>query len=981
MATRYVDVDTYLDAVEGAWVDGDTVTIRYGAILTQRDSSVKNFFQFTTTDSVIKFTTEQRKLTFDVGGYVDCVAGDIGKPVVAAGGDSGTLIDYDNATRVWHVLRDDPTDDQFDAAEACTITGGTGAGTMSTAAPQYLIVKFNATANSGIVVSAFGKLLIRGDWYPLGVGNGGAAQTFAFYGSEACPYVQVETGNGTGVFTDCKCVYSTLLTNYGAGVYMGNVFQHAPDGAIANITFGDGVNGLAPPNGAKVRCPDIFITSAAAYTATVTNRSRIYYLTTGGRHDWQNVMLSDRFYFYIVQAQYFYNTHVGSFAWCRVDGCPDIQGSHIVCAKDREVANQTSYLLYNWVGSVEYLEVETYGTSTTATTYAAVFAYGSSVYLSYLNCVMTQRQAIYSYSFSVSFANCQDLHVDHLIGQGGMIYANGCFSPIVFENVRYSDSPSGAKSILNNLMLMRFLNCGFFTINDVALLAGGSAPYSAVMSANTCMSGGVMTNVSFDADNRATYLCALDTSSKDIIVANCDMTGTLRSGTIYSSSIMIGCAFRNLTFGNALTTQIVGSKERVEGVMEGTLVTAFAASVDTMYMLTYTDATKTAGYIYLIMTPQNELNYYDCLAGDEDKSIYFDNAGLLYMKSIADSCTFEIPYLIQGVSSFQNVAATILHATWSANCTKEYAIKDGAYGSAWGAWTPFTPANLAAEVVDSTVGFYLKFRFTMVGAHATNNYCSRFMIPVDTDPLFSFPVGYVDLVLSGLVAGSRYWVYDNTNARELARGVAAGTSVTIDAPCEFDGAAISITVRVRHAEGAPYYDPWEVTTTYSDDGTTVAVAQRLSTVQTDVGEAFFTFDAVTQIGEVADTETAITVQQVVNAFREWESAHPEEAQLLETEGKGDLGAGLYTGILCRLINDWRLRFESRAGPGWVNCSVLAGDLIADNAYADDPIAPAAFVNVTRAMATSAALLDVGITVDLERIEKKVDDNQALILTR
>lgn len=80
-------------------------------------------------------------LTFASGGYTDAVAGDIGK-IVTGGttGDTGTLVWYDNDTRRWTILPD-TSGDTFDAAEAVTITDGTGAGTTSQAAEQVHVTQ------------------------------------------------------------------------------------------------------------------------------------------------------------------------------------------------------------------------------------------------------------------------------------------------------------------------------------------------------------------------------------------------------------------------------------------------------------------------------------------------------------------------------------------------------------------------------------------------------------------------------------------------------------------------------------------------------------------------------------------------------------------------------------------------------------------------------------------------------------------------
>lgn len=65
------------------------------------------------------------KLTFQAGGYVNFVAGDIGKTVSSAGG-SGKLVSYDNALRTALII---PTAD-FSNGDAVTTSGGTGGGTL-----------------------------------------------------------------------------------------------------------------------------------------------------------------------------------------------------------------------------------------------------------------------------------------------------------------------------------------------------------------------------------------------------------------------------------------------------------------------------------------------------------------------------------------------------------------------------------------------------------------------------------------------------------------------------------------------------------------------------------------------------------------------------------------------------------------------------------------------------------------------------------
>jgi hypothetical protein len=79
-------------------------------------------------DNVVQYTKHTVQLVCTAGGYTNCVAGDIGKPVVATGsGDTGHLVSYNNTTYTWIVDPDTPAD-VFQAADALAITGGTGVG-------------------------------------------------------------------------------------------------------------------------------------------------------------------------------------------------------------------------------------------------------------------------------------------------------------------------------------------------------------------------------------------------------------------------------------------------------------------------------------------------------------------------------------------------------------------------------------------------------------------------------------------------------------------------------------------------------------------------------------------------------------------------------------------------------------------------------------------------------------------------------------
>lgn len=135
----------------------------------------------------------------------------------------------------------------------------------------------------------------------------------------------------------------------------------------------------------------------------------------------------------------------------------------------------------------------------------------------------------------------------------------------------------------------------------------------------------------------------------------------------------------------------------------------------------------------------------------------------------------------------------------------------------------------------------------------------------------------------------------------------------------------------------------------------------------------FSFDKVNRIIEVAAPTTEITVQELINAIRDWEDEllNFDTPKIADASGKEDLGGGLQVGITLKLFN-WKLKFEARSGPVWVDCSVSGGNLVAVDGSGDpmNPMAPAPYVMIDREKAVSAALLQ---ELEILAIKAKTDN--------
>lgn len=123
------------------------------------------------------------------------------------------------------------------------------------------------------------------------------------------------------------------------------------------------------------------------------------------------------------------------------------------------------------------------------------------------------------------------------------------------------------------------------------------------------------------------------------------------------------------------------------------------------------------------------------------------------------------------------------------------------------------------------------------------------------------------------------------------------------------------------------------------------------------------FDRINKNIIVKTPDTEVTVQELVNAIRDFEDEpiNLDLKTLATTTGKQDLGGGVFVGITLELINDWRVKFEDRAGPSYISCRVKNGNLIAKNAYGDNPINPSAYTQVTVESSTSSSILETGLS--------------------
>lgn len=112
----------------------------------------------------------------------------------------------------------------------------------------------NYARNDGI--TGFGELEVDGDWFELGTSDGTTTQTIQFYLPTICCAIQIETSAGSGVY-EWWCNYNTTYAAYP------NAIRGYTSTATGEMTFTK-----APPNGAKIRVPNVYQGSLYAVSAS-----------------------------------------------------------------------------------------------------------------------------------------------------------------------------------------------------------------------------------------------------------------------------------------------------------------------------------------------------------------------------------------------------------------------------------------------------------------------------------------------------------------------------------------------------------------------------------------------------------------------------------------------------------------------------------------------------------------------------------------
>lgn len=117
----------------------------------------------------------------------------------------------------------------------------------------------------------------------------------------------------------------------------------------------------------------------------------------------------------------------------------------------------------------------------------------------------------------------------------------------------------------------------------------------------------------------------------------------------------------------------------------------------------------------------------------------------------------------------------------------------------------------------------------------------------------------------------------------------------------------------------------------------------------------YIFDKINKIITVEIPTVVVTIQEILNVIRDYEDEliNLEEPQIVSAAGKEDLGEGVKVGITITLLNNWRIAFEERSPPNYIQCKISGGNLVAE--HVDGPIYPTAYTQIVLTASSSATI--------------------------
>lgn len=718
-----------------------------------------------------------------------------------------------------------------------TISDGTYAGFTLTAngAAVRGFIEVNGDEAATINANRLGTFRVTGEWYALGTTSGTSNQTLQIpnHGLQRyCAGVFIEATAGQADYEFWPNAGTTTTT--GTEAARGKVVWIDSTGLVRIGNSGAATNGHTPTSGRTVVVPNIFFenNTTAARTANVlpnaTIATRYDFTTTGG-----GVLEIDKcnMAWYLSASQAF-SVNISNSGF--VDA---IQLSEIAAPMTLTkvgVGNKPTTALLTSPLTMTYCYA---GGTLTDCVWARVSQAASGAHTVTINDIdgfdfvrntfraNTIRANATTYAMTgTRMKNCTFTNHTNIQGAMALITCDN----ITMTDTVYCEAVSGttvttyAGYVWN--LSSNTINC---TFSGLTMPVTNTQPYTALLIGASGCANVKLRNIG----TRASPLTLGSANACGLIYTIGTNCQGFKFQRIYCSNTRTGIMTGDNSCKNITEENVFGDYADAVDVMaclnmkrKGMGGTGALTAQTSVYGTHWRDGftSTTAGRIAILMNePTADTTDQVTLANGAN----FTSAGSLYMPTIGQSATFEMPEYILGHTSFQNSALVMAGGT-ATNYTYEYAI-DKNDGNGFSAMTSssYTATTLGTALngitgIDAALGFKLKIKIT-TGTTNSTAITSVYVLTNSSTTAqdYQYPLDVGTVQVQGLVTGSRI----------VARKV-SDSSLVYEGP-ESSGVAQFVTdylgaiaIEARKASSAPYYKPWSTQITPVDGAVTVATA-------------------------------------------------------------------------------------------------------------------------------------------------------------
>lgn len=705
----------------------------------------------------------------------------------------------------------------------------------STTTPIFIDTGSNDTAVSTLRFEAAGKLDVNGDWIELGTSDGTADQTFATpqnAASDPIEWLPVVFVFEVGETEPVLYMRVDSLTDALGDDVGGRVFTYTE--ASETVTFGDGTEGYAPPNGAVIKIPNIFFFDQS------TTRYTQFDLGNTGTIELDKVIFGQNYWPHFGSAIKTDLRNVGIDLTQNVLNMSSQFGAYMKNFGILADHTTNGGIYATGLNDFEMDNVNVYSTQTGSIQHGFYLVNGTNGLIK--NCTVwapdvnssSVRAAYYATSKNLRYENCNALTVS----TGWYLYTGN----IEIVNCKYNGAAK-RNSTTKPIYGMQAVNTNDVYIENLSSLLlddadGAIAPDTYWMIISTGTERFTVTDCDLYVGDSTTltrtnspfYFNGTNHRVNDIRVHGEPSNDTVNLGTSAASLELYNIKFltdagtsSDVEWSDNTAMDLVSSPDGLEAGPTFTGKNTISCGI----RLNETDT----GRIYKPMCQQAP-GYFNEIS--VTGNYYFDNVGRFYMDTAGDEVEFltDVHY---GVTGFNGTGT---QGGGASNFVRTVAMrkKDGV----WTSFLTLNTTNLQTQFASLTDyshedGIQLKFRLNRFSSNLVdfiyNVYVGTTLEPGYERPFVVEPVDVTLTVLdvdTGLpIEDARVYLELNTGGpgtagTELLNTLTDSSGQVLISGYDYQGDQ-PIIGRVRKASASPYYKTADIVNTITENGLTASI--------------------------------------------------------------------------------------------------------------------------------------------------------------